>query len=124
MSLVRSAKRILGRSKLIALVVLVAAVFFTAGFIELTMERRKLEAHYQQAQDRVDGLSRQNALLQAQLDRVQRGELLPWQAWEMYGKLPKGAGIIEAAPGPTNAETVEQPETPIWKTWLNSLGLN
>ncbi len=124
MSLVRSAKRILARSKLIALVVLVAAVFFTAGFVELTMARRQLEAHYQQAQERVDGLRRQNTLLQVDLDRAQQGESLPWQAWEMYGKVPKGVGIIEVAPNPANTETIEQPETPIWKDWLRALGIN
>ncbi len=124
MSLVRSAKRILARSKLIALVVLVAAVFFTAGFVELTMARRQLEARHQQAQERVDLLQRQNTLLQIELDRSQRGESLPWQAWEMYGRVPRGTGVIQTAPDPSSAETVDKPETPIWTDWLKALGIN
>ncbi len=124
MSLVRSAKRILARSKLIALVVLVAAVFFTAGFVELTMARRQLEARHQQAQERVDLLRRQNTLLQVELNRAQQGESLPWQAWEMYGKVPKGAGVMQVAPVQTGAKTIDKPKTPIWADWLKALGIN
>jgi len=123
-SLVRSAKRILARSKLIALVVLVAAVFFTAGFVELTMARRQLEARHQQAQERVDLLRRQNTLLQVELNRAQQGESLPWQAWEMYGKVPKGAGVMQVAPVQTGAKTIDKPKTPIWADWLKALGIN
>ncbi len=124
MAVVRSAKRILARSKLIALTVLVAAVFFTAGFVELTMARRQLEARHQQAQERVDLLRRQNTLLQIELDRSQRGESLPWQAWEMYGKVPKGVGVMQIAPDPSGAKTIQKPETPIWTDWLKALGIN
>ena len=124
MAVVRSAKRILARSKLIALTVLVAAVFFTAGFIELTVARRQLEARHQQAQERVDLLRRQNTLLQVELGRSQRGESLPWQAWDMYGKVPKGVGVLEFAPGSSGAEIVDKPETPIWTDWLKALGIN
>jgi len=123
-SLVRSAKRILARSKLIALVVLVAAVFFTAGFVELTMARRQLEARHQQAQERVETLRRQNTLLQVELNRAQQGESLPWQAWEMYGKVPKGAGVMQVAPVQTGAKTIDKPKTPIWADWLKALGIN
>jgi len=72
----------------------------------------------------VDLLRRQNTLLQVELDRSQRGESLPWQAWEMYGKVPKGAGVIQVAPSPSGAEIVDKPETPIWTDWLKALGIN
>jgi hypothetical protein len=123
-SLVRSAGRILGQSRLIVLAMLVAAVFFTAGFVELAMARRQMEAHYQQALERVDRTRRQNTLLQLQLERAQRGELLLWQAWDMFGRLPAGTGIIQAPPGPVHIASLDQREAPIWEDWLNLLGIN
>ena len=91
MSALRSLQKVLGQSRVILLAVLVAVVFFTAGFVELAVTRHQMQVQYQQALERVQRTERQNTLLQLQLERAQRGELLPWLAWEMYGKLPKGA---------------------------------
>jgi hypothetical protein len=123
-SLVRSVPRLLGRSRLIALAMLVAAVFFTAGFAELAVAKRLMEARHQQAVERVERTKRQNTLLQIQLERAQRGELLAWQAWDMFGRLPKGTGGIQTAPVQVSMGGTAQPEAPIWRTWLKSLGLN
>jgi hypothetical protein len=124
-SVVRSLQRVLGQSRVVLLAVLVAAVFFTAGFVELAVTRHQMQAQYAQALDRVDRTQRQNTLLQLQLERAQRGELLPWLAWEMYGKLPKGArGIETQPPAPVVEAGPVQPETPKWQTWLKSLGIN
>lgn len=125
MSVIRSLQRALGQSRVLLLVVLVVAVFFTAGFVELAVTRRQMQARYEQALDRVERTQRQNTLLQRQLERAQRGELLPWLAWEMYGKLPKGARGIEAQPpAPVVEAGPVQPEAPKWKTWLKTLGIN
>jgi hypothetical protein len=124
-SVLRSLRRALGQSRLIALAVLVVIVFFAAGFVELAVARRGMEVRHQQALERVEQMRRQNTLLQLQLERAQRDELTPWLAWEMFGKLPKGAGGIQTEP-PLPAEVVgpEQPETPAWRNWLKAIGLN
>ncbi len=121
----RSLQRALGQSRVLVLAVVVAAVFFTAGFAELAVTRHQMQAQYEQALERVERTQRQNTLLQLQLERAQRGELLPWLAWEMYGKLPKGARGIETQPPAPAVETGPvQPPAPRWQTWLKSLGLN
>lgn len=125
MSVLRSLRRALGQSRVIFLAVLVVAVFFTAGFVELAVTRHQMQLQHQEALERVERTERQNTLLQLQLERAQRGELLPWQAWEMYGKLPKGKSGVETEPqqaAPQNGPT--QPETPSWRSWLKALGLN
>ncbi len=125
MSLVRSLRRVLGPSRVLLLAVLVAAVFFTAGFVELAVTRHQMQAQYEQALTRVERTKRQNTLLQLQLERAQRGELLPWLAWDMYGKLPKGARGIETLPVSPVVETGPvQPPQPAWENWLKALGLN
>ncbi len=125
MSVVRSLRRVLGKSRVMLLAVLAAGVFFTAGFVELAVTRHSMQAQYEQARARVERTERQNTLLQLQLERAQRGELLPWLAWEMYGKLPKGARGIEAAPpAPVVEAGPVQPPAPGWQTWLKTLGLN
>jgi hypothetical protein len=109
----------------ILLAVLLAAVFFTAGFVELAVTRHQMQVQYQQALERVQRTERQNTLLQLQLERAQRGELLPWLAWEMYGKLPKGARGIETQPPIPVTETGPvKPAGPAWRSWLNALGIN
>ena len=121
----RSLQRVLGQSRVILLAVLVAAVFFTAGFVELAVTRHSMQVQYEQALERVQRTERQNTLLQLQLERAQRGELLPWLAWEMYGKLPKGARGIETQPVVQVPETgPAKPAAPAWQTWLKALGIN
>jgi hypothetical protein len=125
LSVVRSLRRVLGRSRVIFLAALAVAVFFTAGFVELGVTRHSMQAQYEQARARVERTERQNTLLQLQLERAQRGELLPWLAWEMYGKLPKGArGIETQAPAPVMETGPVQPPEPQWQTWLKALGIN
>jgi hypothetical protein len=116
---------VLGPSRVLLLAVLVAAVFFTAGFVEVAVTRHSMQAQYEQARARVERTERQNTLLQLQLERAQRGELLPWLAWEMYGKLPKGARGIETQPAAPAVETgPAQPPAPKWQSWLKALGVN
>ncbi len=125
MSLWRSLQRALGQSRVILLAVLAVAIFFTAGFVELAVTRHSMMLQYQQAQARVERVQKQNTLLQIQLERAQRGELLPWLAWEMYGKLPKGTrGIQTEEPAPAPQTGPTQPTGPAWQGWLKALGLN
>ena len=125
MSALKSLRKVIGPSRVMTLAALAAVVFFTAGFVELSMTRRTMEGHYRQALERKERLERQNVLLQIQLERGQRGELVPWQAWEMFGRLPKGANGVQTQPAPAvDAGTAEQPQGPIWRTWLKALGVN
>ena len=127
MGWVQQVQGALGRSKVIVLALLVAVIFFTAGFVELAVTRRQMEARYQQALERYERTARQNTLLQIQLERAQRDELVPWLAWELFGRLPKGAGGIQTepvAPAATEENQPAQPEQPTWRAWLKELGLN
>jgi hypothetical protein len=125
MSVLRSLRRVLGQSRVIVLAVLVVAVFFGAGFVELAVTRHQMQVEYEQALQRVERTQRQNTLLQTQLERAQRGELLPWLAWDMYGKLPKGARGVQTQPvAPAVQIEPVQPQGPPWRTWLKTLGWN
>ncbi len=52
---------------MIVLALLVAVIFFTAGFIELAGDAAQMEAWHQQALERYERTARQNTLLQIQL---------------------------------------------------------
>jgi hypothetical protein len=124
-SALKSLRKVIGPSRVMTLAALAAVVFFTAGFVELAMTRRTMEGHYQQALERRDRLERQNLLLQIQLERGQRGELAPGQAWDMFGRLPKGVQGVQVAPAlPAQTTLPQQPDGPIWESWLKALGLN
>ena len=127
MAWVQQLQGALGRSRVIVLALLVAVIFFTAGFIELAVTQRQMEARHQQALERYERTARQNTLLQIQLERAQRDELVPWLAWDLFGRLPKGAGGVQtepAAPVAPDGTQPDQPEQPTWRTWLKELGLN
>ncbi len=125
MSALKSLRRVIGPSRVLTLAALAAVVFFAAGFVELAMTRRTMDGHYQQALERRNRLERQNLLLQIQLERGQRGELAPGQAWDMFGRLPKGVQGAQVAPAPAlEPEAPQQPEGPLWQSWLKALGLN
>jgi hypothetical protein len=124
-SALKSLRKVIGPSRVMTLAALAAVVFFTAGFVELAMTRRTMEGHYQQALERKQRLERQNVLLQIQLERGQRGELVPWQAWDMFGRLPKGTNGVQTEPAVVVEDTsAEQPEGPVWRSWLKALGIN
>jgi hypothetical protein len=124
-SVLKSLRKVIGPSRVMTLAALAAAVFFTAGFVELAMTRRTMEGHYRQAQERRDRLERQNLLLQIQLERAQRGELAPAQAWDMFGRLPKGVKGAQLEPAPVVEPAISsEPEGPVWRSWLKAMGLN
>jgi hypothetical protein len=124
-SALKTLRKVIGPSRVMTLAALAAVVFFTAGFVELAMTRRTMEGHYQQALERKERLDRQNLLLQIELERAQRGELAPSQAWEMFGRLPKGVNGVQAAPAPIiEPEAPTAPERPAWRNWLKAIGLN
>lgn len=124
MSVLKSLRQVIGPSRVMMLAALAVVVFLGAGFAELAITRRTMQAHYQQALERKERLEQQNSLLQIQLERAQRGELAPWQAWDMFGKLPKGANGIKTEPAAVVETGPAQPEGPVWRNWLKALGLN
>ena len=125
MSALKTLRKVIGPSRVMTLVAVAVVVFFAAGFVELAMTRRTMEGHYQQALERRDRLERQNLLLQIQLERGQRGELAPGQAWDMFGRLPKGVQGVQVDPAPAvESTTAQQPQRPVWENWLKALGLN
>jgi hypothetical protein len=118
-------RKVIGPSRVMTLAALAAVVFFTAGFVELAMTRRTMDGHHSQAQERRDRLERQNLLLQIQLERAQRGELAPGQAWDMFGRLPKGVKGAQLEPAPVVEPAASaEPERPVWRNWLKAVGLN
>lgn len=124
-SALKSLRKVIGPSRVMTLAALAAVVFFTAGFVELAMTRRTMEGHYQQALERKQRLETQNLLLQVQLERAQRGELAPAQAWDMFGRLPKGVNGVQLEPAPVvDSAAAPEPKGPIWRSWLKALGLN
>jgi hypothetical protein len=124
-SVLKSLRKVIGPSRVMTLAALAAVVFFAAGFVELAVTRRTMEGHYGQALERRDRLERQNLLLQLQLERGQRGELAPGQAWDMFGRLPKGVNGMQMSPAPVvEPAAPAEPEGPPWRSWLKALGLN
>jgi hypothetical protein len=121
----KSLRKVIGPSRVMTLAALAAAVFFTAGFLELAMTRRTMDGHHAQALERRDRLERQNLLLQIQLERAQRGELAPAQAWDMFGRMPKGVRGAQLEPAPVVEQaSPSAPEGPVWRNWLKAIGLN
>jgi hypothetical protein len=124
-SALKSLRKVIGPSRVMTLAAVAAVVFFTAGFLELAMTRRAMDGHYGQALERRERLERQNLLLQIQLERAQRGELAPSQAWDMFGRLPKGVKGAQVDPSPiVEPAAPVEPERPVWRSWLKAIGLN
>ncbi len=87
-----------GKSYLLFLVGVAAVVVFAFAFFDLTMTRQALQGRYERAATRVERLEQQNVRLQNNLNRDQQGQSLPDRAWQYFGKVPPGAGVIVVEP--------------------------
>jgi hypothetical protein len=105
----------------------VVTVVFGVGFVDQALTRQKLLAQYEQAEHKVERLAEQNRVLQQDLDRAQKGQLVPQKAWEYFGKTPKGTNVIVAEPEPAAAALATSPaqQKPAWRAaverWVSSL---
>jgi hypothetical protein len=116
-----------GRPGLMLILGIVVTVVFGVGFVDQAFTRQQLLAQHEQAQNKVERLKEQNRVLQQDLDRAQKGQLVPQKAWEYFGKTPKGTNVIVAEPEPAAAAPATSPaqQKPAWQAaverWVASL---
>ena len=99
----RMARLLPGRPGLMLILGVVVTVVFGGGVVDQALTRRAMLAQYDQAQAKVERLKEQNRVLQQDLDRAQKGQLVPQKAWEYFGKTPKGTNVIVVEPEPAVA---------------------
>ena len=116
---------LLGRSRVWLLVALVVLVFTAMGFLNLAIATAGARAERDKELARVERLQEQNIVMQHELNRAQRGEHLGWLAWDYFGRVPKGVGVIESM-GPVAPPVQPKPVPPEswWGGFLRRIGLN
>jgi hypothetical protein len=125
MSRLESIKSIVGRSRVLLLGAFVLAVFGAMGFLNLAMTTASARAEHDQELARVERLEQQNVILQQELNRAQRDEHIGWLAWDYYGRVPPGVGVIERMGEDAPAVAPEpEPQRTWWSDFLRRLGIN
>jgi cell division protein FtsB len=108
----------------LAIILVVVMGYMVMGFNNRMENLRQLQAQYEQAQGRLEGVMAENAALQTQIAIATTDvTVLEWAYSQGHLKQPGDIPIVPLAPGgstPTPAPTPPAPQLPVenWQIWM------